>query len=220
MKISVGTSINERTAVVQAELGGWKFACRIDSGADRNAISETAVSFLGDHGVFLPTRLFSSPEKLKAVDGHLVQSKGVTQVSPLIQTVAGPCRLRNVNVQIMEDKDPYVQPNNPCAGEIILGNPFLITSGLDVKDFLAKHFERLASIDYGDLDQEKHTAKVGKLGLKLLSQEIDGSIAEPDSSKLCSLVSNDNFPLKYSDDIDHKDVEVKMKKKPRKLLSL
>lgn len=78
-KVSVGSSINDQSAVVQAELGGWKFACRIDSDADRNAISETIMSFLGDNSVFLPTRLLSSPEKLKAVDGHLVRSIGVTQ---------------------------------------------------------------------------------------------------------------------------------------------
>lgn len=106
----------------------------------------------------------------------------------------------------MEDKDSYVQTDNACDGEIILGNPFLIASGLDVKYFLAKHIERLASIDYGELDQEEPTAKDGKLGLKLLSQEIDGSIAEPDSSKLCSMISN--ATLKDGDDIDYKDVEV------------
>ena len=29
------------TAVLQAEIGEFKFACRVDSGADRDAVSET-----------------------------------------------------------------------------------------------------------------------------------------------------------------------------------
>lgn len=43
------------TAFVEAELSGFKFACHIDSGADRDAISETVDNFLGDNGVFIPT---------------------------------------------------------------------------------------------------------------------------------------------------------------------
>lgn len=136
-RLAYGKSMDDNTAVVQAELGGFKFSCRIDSGADKTCISETIVNFLGDHGIFLPTRLLSKPEKLNAIDGHIVHSKGTAQISPLIQTVAGPCRLRNVKVKILEDQYTYVSPGNACSGEIVLGNPFLIASGLNVKDFLA-----------------------------------------------------------------------------------
>lgn len=203
------TSTRDDSAVVQAELNGFKFACRIDSGADRDAISEKIINFLGDQGVFLPTRLLSKPESLKAIDGHTVHSKGTAQINPLIQTMAGPCRLRNVNVKILSDNDNHVSPGNDCAGEIILGNPFLVKSGLNVKDFLANNIDRLASIDYGIVQVEEDTAKVGKLGLKLLSNEVSlDNINQLEPSRLCSMVSNCNFPLKDGDDIDYKDVDI------------
>ena len=196
------------SAVVQAELGGYKFACRVDSGADRDAISETIVNFLGDHGVFLPTRLLSQAEKLQAIDGHVVYSKGTAQINPIIQTMAGPCRLRNVKVKILSDNDIHVVPGNACAGEIILGNPFLIASGLNVKDFLADNIERLATIDYGKLQVPEKNTKVGKLGMKLLSNKIDLDFTMLNPLRLCSMMCNGNFPLKDGDDIDYKDVEV------------
>ena len=104
-KVAPKKSNNIETAVVQATIGGFKFACRIDSGDDRKAISDTIVCFLGDKGICLPTRFMSEPEKLKAVLGHIVHSKGTAQVSTQIQSVAGQCRLRNIKVKIMEDKD-------------------------------------------------------------------------------------------------------------------
>ncbi len=122
--------------------------------------------------------------------------------------MAGPCRLRNISVKIISDNDNHVVPGNACAGEIILGNPFLKASGLDVKDFLADNIERLSAIDYGNLEVEERTAKVGKLGLKLLSNDIGMAEGEIEPTKLCSMMSNDNFPLKDGDDIDYKDVEV------------
>ena len=156
------------------------------------------MNYLGDQGIFLPTRLLSNPEKLKAIDGHLVHSIGSAQINPLIQTMAGPCRLRNISVKIISDNDNHVVPGNACAGEIILGNPFLKASGLDVKDFLADNIERLSAIDYGNLEVEERTAKVGKLGLKLLSNDIGMAEGEIEPTKLCSMMSNDNFPIKDS----------------------
>lgn len=44
---------NDDTAVIQAELGCYTFSCRIDSGADTDAISENIVNFLGGNGVFI-----------------------------------------------------------------------------------------------------------------------------------------------------------------------
>lgn len=198
----------DTTAVIPAELAGFKFACRIDSGADSEGISETIVNFLGDHGVFLPTILPSVPEKLKAVDGHIVHSRGTTQICPKVNTMAGPCTLHNVNVKILSDKDAHVFPGYDCAGEIILGNPWLVHSGLNVKDFLADNIERLASIDYGNLQVQEETAKVGKLGLKLLSQDIDLNEEAVAAARLCSMMSNGNFPLMDGDDIAYKDVDV------------
>ena len=55
------------TAVVKAEIGGYKFVCRIDFGEDRDAISENIIKYLGDHHVFLPIKLISEQEELKAI---------------------------------------------------------------------------------------------------------------------------------------------------------
>ncbi len=38
--------------MILAELHGYRFACRIDSGADAVAISDTVVEYLGDKGFF------------------------------------------------------------------------------------------------------------------------------------------------------------------------
>lgn len=61
---------NDNTAVVQAELEGYKFACRIDSDAYRYAISETIFKFFGDNGIFLSTLFLSNPEELKEIVWH------------------------------------------------------------------------------------------------------------------------------------------------------
>ena len=207
-KAASAKSHNDKSAVVSAEIGGYKFACRVDSGADRDGISDTIVNFLGDHGVFLPARFLSEPETMTAVDGHKIASRGKVQISPSIDTMAGPCRLRNLNVSILEDKDTYIRPGHACSGEIILGNPFLLASGLDVKDFLATNFERLASIDYGSLGTTSHPTTVGKLGMKLLRNETDSGEDVLDPSRIGSMMSNGSFPLKDGDDIYYKDVEI------------
>lgn len=126
----------------------------------------------------------------------------------MLKTMAGPCRFRNINVKILSDNDTSVRPGNGCAAEIILGNPFLVTSGVNVKDFLADNIERLYSIDYGDLQVESETSKVGKLGMSLLSDEIDMGKDDIKPSRICSMMSNGHFPLKDGDDIDYKDVPV------------
>lgn len=113
----------------------------------------------------------------------------------------------------MEDIDNHVEPGNMCAGEVVLRNAFLIASGIDVKDFLANNIERLASIGHGNLDGEEPTAKVGKLGFKLLSQEINVSEKELEPSKLCSMMANASFPHKYGATLTAKKwrLEFKMK---------
>ena len=58
------------TAVVSASINGFKFSCRIDSGSDKEAISDTIVKYLGDKGIFLPKRPLPVPIELKAFTGR------------------------------------------------------------------------------------------------------------------------------------------------------
>ncbi len=60
-RMASSSANKDESAVVQAEIVGFKFACRIDSVADGDVISETIVNLLGDQGVFLPTRLQLAP---------------------------------------------------------------------------------------------------------------------------------------------------------------
>lgn len=207
----------DTTAVIDAEIGGYNFACRIDSGADLVVISDTIISFLGDKGIFLPIVLPTKKVTFKSVDGHPVHSPGIAEVSPLLQTIAGPCRLRNIRAHIMADKDDCAKPGNACAGELVLGNPFLIRSGLNVKDFVANNLSHLASIDYGELQREEAPSKVGKLGFKILSRGVstddtpifpNGILFSPGTPRPCSMLANGDFPLKDGDDIDYKDVDI------------
>ncbi|CAN8068627.1 unnamed protein product [Agarophyton chilense] len=196
-------------ALVMAELSGFKFACRIDSGADEVAVSDTIIQFLGDEGTFLPTLQLSKAKTFKAVDRHTFKSPGMVQLCPTIKTVAGPCRLRNIKAYIMPCKDTTLLPGADCAGEIVLGNLFLVHSGLDVTDFLANNIDHLSSLDYGALNTIKHPVKVGKLGARLLtdqpsSSEIDIATISP---RICNIVSNGDFLLKDGDEIDYKDLK-------------
>ncbi len=43
----------DKPAVLLAELHGYRFACRVDSGADAVAISDTIVKYLGEKGFLL-----------------------------------------------------------------------------------------------------------------------------------------------------------------------
>eukprot|EP00171_Calliarthron_tuberculosum_P007262 IDg7262t1 len=178
-------------------------------------VSDTIVKFLGDKGIFLPTVLLSNPQRMFSVDGSPVDVQGQVQLNPTLQTVAGPCRLRNIKAYIMPCGDTSIMAGAGCPGEIVLGNPVLVHSGLDVKDFIADNIERLSSLDYGDLFKEERPTKIGKLGVKLLTNDpMLFSLTSEDSeltyydSRLCSLVSNGDFPLKDGDDVDYKDVEI------------
>lgn len=149
--------------------------------------------------------------------------------------MSGPCRLRNIEFQIIEDSDTVVSAGFGSSGEIVLGNPFLISSGLNGKDFLADNIQSLSAIDYNELHQEEQTLRVGKLGFTLLSQKVltaDFPEADPptelailssektplsvitevrfakNSPRLCIMVSNGSFPLKDEDDVDYKDAEI------------
>ena len=201
-------SHDDKSGVVSAEIGGHKFACRIDSGADRDGICDTTVSFLGDRGIFLPARFLSEPETLTAADGYKIVSRGKVQRSSSIETIAGPCRLRHSNVSIPEDKDTYIRPGHACSGEVILGNTFLVASGLNVKDFWATNLDRLAPIDYGSIETTTNPPTVRKLGMKLLRNEIYSGEDDVDPSRIGSMMSNGSFPLKDGDEIYYKDVEI------------
>ena len=193
-----------------ADLCGHVFACRIDSGADEVVIWDSIITFLHRNSVFLPTR--NEPRTFKAVDGRVLNSPGEVQISPMITTVAGKCRLRNLCARIVPDEDANVVPGAACAGDIVLGNPFLIKAGLDVTDFVADNLEKLASIDFGTLQSVQPAAKIGKLTAQMLSSQEETSTINPDDvdtvAKLCTLIQNGDFPLRDGDDIDYKDVEI------------
>lgn len=160
-------------------------------------ISSTIVEFLFDKDVFLPYRMFLEPKTCKDVDGRTISAKGEAQVRPLLYSDAGPCRLRNVQVNVAPDSDTYVAPGNDCAGELVLGNPFLRRAGLDVKQFGTNNIGRMSSIDYSGHPSEDPPAKVGKLGRKIqdLREFSEGSRL----SKSGSVSSNRTFPLKDDD---------------------
>ena len=82
-----------------------------------------------------------------------------------------------------------------------------------MKDFIANNIEPLESRSYGDLYEESATAKVGKLGFKLLSADTIASDRELIPSNLCSMISNANFPLKNGDEIESNDVKVRIQDK-------
>jgi len=89
-------------------------------------------------------------------DGHSFKSPGLVKLCPTIKTIAGPCRLRNIKPYIMLCDDTSIMPGADCTGEIILGNPFLVYSSLDVTDFLADNMDHLSTLDYGALNTIKH----------------------------------------------------------------
>lgn len=86
-------SSSNTSAVIDAKIGGYIFACRIDSETDIVAISEPIVNFFGDKVVYLPTIRPSNIEQVQAFDGRSVKCHEKVETSPIFQTVAGPCRL-------------------------------------------------------------------------------------------------------------------------------
>ena len=183
-----------KPAVVLAELHGYKFACRIDSGADEVVISDTIIKFLGDRGIYLPTLHKTQTSSFQAVDGHTIPSQGQVQINPTLDTVAGPCKLRNITAFIMPCSSQSTTQGAACAGEIVLGNPFLLHSGLNVSDFIAENLSRLSSLDYGDLNQESAPTTIGKLGRTLLSTDNISDAQVDDPSRICNMFANGDFP--------------------------
>lgn len=152
--------------------------------------------------------MYTNPQSYKAFDGRIIKAKGEAQISPLLYTDAGPCRLRNAQVKVAPNSDDYIAPGNDCAGEIVLGNPLLKRMGLDVKQFLADNIGHVSSIDFSGNPLEDPPAKVGKLGQKL--QQLWEFSENENSSlgKVGSFEYKNSFPLKDDDDIKYKDVDV------------
>ena len=214
IKPSKERSSSDRATVI-AELYNHTFACRIDSGADEIVVSDTIIDFLNSKDIFVPMRKSNTEHNFTAAGGHPITSVGQVIISPTLRTAAGPCTLRNIKAHIVEDQDISTRPGASCPGEIILGNPFLVRSGLNVKDFIANNIDSLASIDYSDLNETKPKSSLGKLGIRLITENssnedyefLDDVLEEP-TSRLCNVVSNGDFPLKDGDDVNYKDVDV------------
>ncbi len=108
----------------------------------------------------------------------------------------------------------FIMPSNETstvqgAGEIILGNPFLLT------DFIAKNMDRLSSVDYDNLHEDPAPTKVGKLGVKLLTGSAERTQAAPHAlgfsaaaPRLCLMIANGDLPVVDSDDVHYKDVDI------------
>lgn len=125
-------------AVVQAGISGFRLACGIDPGGDLDAISETIVNFIGDKGIFMPVQLPCKSTKRKVIYVNILDYKGTSQVSPLIQTNSGPSGSKNISVKILSHWHTYVSPGNDCPGEITLLQSFLKKIGLGVKNLWEK----------------------------------------------------------------------------------
>ena len=143
-----------------------------------------------------------------SINGNPVKCIGEAQISPLLQTTAGSCRLRNIKVKIIEDKDDSKRSGTDSAGEIVLGNPLLQAAGLNVKDFFADNIQHIESLDFGTLLQDSPKMKVGKLGSKL-QQVLDfekSTISPNDALRTAQNILSTT--LKDIDDINYKEVEV------------
>lgn len=77
--------------------------------------------------------------------------------------MVGPCRLRNIIVNVKEVTYTYIVYGKYCAAVISLGNAFFIASGLDEYYLLAETIGRLSSLDFGELIEGDDVQKVGKV---------------------------------------------------------
>ncbi len=96
----------------------------------------------------------------KTVDGHAIKSLG--QV-PKLNTSAGPCRLRIIEARIMPYEETNTVEGASCPGEIVLGNPILVHTGLNVTEFIAENIDRLSSLDYGNLHERNFSLAMPNL---------------------------------------------------------
>lgn len=106
---------------------------------------------------------------------------------------------------IVPCKEAVVHSNASCPGELALGNPFLIRSGLDVTDFISENVDRLSSINYGK-GTSYQQGKIEKLCEKILVLLKDTLYSE--NPMLYALTFNGDFSITDFDDIVYKDAEV------------
>ncbi len=71
------------------------------------------------------------------------------QISPKLSTFAGLRRLRNIKAHNMPCDETSTVDGASCPREIILGNAFLVHSGLNVTDFIAENIKRLSFLHCG-----------------------------------------------------------------------
>lgn len=186
---------SDRTAVVIADLFGYKFSCRMDSGADTENISDIIVNYLGDQGAFIPTRSIR-PMELSAINGSLVECSKKAQLCPLIQTSAGPCRLRNVKANIIKSSGTYICPSTACSGEIVLENPLLRAADLNFEDFFIDSISQLSSIDLGSLIPNEAPGRPRKFEVRLHKSAVAEFAKDAKPISVSSLINNGKIPLK------------------------
>ncbi len=173
------------------------------------------LKYLGDKGFFLPPMLPTNRKQFKAVDGHDIQSLGQVQISSEAEHRRRPLQSQEHQSSHHPCDETTAVDGASCPGEIILGNPFLVHSGLNVTDFIAEYIERLSSLDYGNLHGDPAPAKAEKLGVKLLIGGAEPAQAAPHALgfsaaalHLSRMIANGDLPLVDGDDIDYKDVEI------------
>lgn len=83
-----------------------------------------------EKSVFLTKRI--EPRTFKAVDGRTLKSPGEVQISPTLNTMTAKYRLRNLCARIIPHEDANVVSGAASAGEIVLGNHFLVKADLGV----------------------------------------------------------------------------------------
>lgn len=159
-----------KPAMVLPDLQRHRFAWRTDSGADQLIIPSTTVHFLSNRGVFLPTVMLSKAQRILNIDGSPVDAEAKIQLYPTLETVAGPCHSRKINAFVMPCNDIHLIQGAACPGELVLGNPLITRTGLDIKEFIADYISRLSLIDFDDLCREEEPTTTGKLSVKLLTQ--------------------------------------------------
>ncbi len=169
----------------------------------------TIVKFLGDNGHFLPTFLPTNGRSFKAVDCTRLRLLGKSRSvrsSTLLPDPADFATLRPTSCRATRRPLPT---GASCSGEIILDNPFLVHSGLNVTDFIAENIYRLSSLDYGNLHGDHAPTKVGGAGRETSHRRCRAYAATPlalgfsaAAPRFCPMIANGDLPLVDGDYIE------------------
>ena len=151
----------------------------------------------------------------KPINGQPVKSSGQVLVAPILNTIAGTCRLRNIKAYIITDSEIRSLPEVASLEEIFLGNISLLQVGLDVKDFIAGSVDRLSQLDYKPPANTKDDSKIGNLDVRLLTPDDPDDLKfnmekfkENEELNICILIENGDLPMYDGDEIDYKGVEI------------